>query len=146
MSPLPPPPHSSCKKCSRWIYLGNFRITGESLGTCTMLEITTSEFNICPGFRLKPEPWASETCGTCLYFDSNSDPAEACSSSGGPAEADDVACPFWTTKENYQPQTNFVKKLTDIREQYIKNGGRLLSEEEVLNYIKEIRGSTGSTK
>lgn len=135
MSSLPPPPHFSCKKCLRWVFLGNFIVTGESLGTCTITEVTTSEHSVCAGFRLKREEWELETCGTCLYFESVGDPEEACGSSGGSAEADDKACTYWVTKE----ETDFTKKLTNIKERYIQNDGKLLTEEEVLNLVKKRR-------
>jgi hypothetical protein len=126
--------------------LGFSELAAQNLGQCTVFGLPMSEFFICARYAYKAPRWAGETCSTCLYFEADGDPEEACKSSYGPTTGDEKACSFWVTKEEFKPQTDLVKKLMDIREQYIKNGGKLLSEEEVLSYIKEIREGTDSTE
>jgi hypothetical protein len=111
----------SCRKCLRWIYAGNFVVTGELLGTCTITEITTSEFSICPGFKLKPEKWEQEICGMCAYFDPQEVMEKACKSSGGSAKEDEAACPFWQSI----PLSPLGKKLVDIKERHFRKAENL---------------------
>jgi len=42
--------------------------------------------------------------------------------------------------DDYQPRTELGRKLIELRRAYIQNGGKLMTQDEILDYVRQNRG------